>query len=68
MATIRVTLRITDNGQGFEPVARLDRYTREGHFGLVGLQERVRQFGGTFTTASAPGVGTVVDVRLPLPV
>lgn len=63
----RLTLRIADNGRGFEPAARLDRYTREGHFGLVGLQERVRQLGGTFTIASAPDVGTVVDVRLPLP-
>ena len=63
----RLTLRVADDGRGFELSARLDRYTRQGHFGLVGLQERVRQLDGTFTIASTPGVGTVVDVRLPLP-
>jgi signal transduction histidine kinase len=63
----RLTLRVADDGHGFEPAARLDRYTREGHFGLVGLQERVRQLDGTFTISSAPGVGTVIDIRLPLP-
>jgi signal transduction histidine kinase len=63
----RLNLRVADDGHGFEPATHLDGYTREGHFGLVGLQERVRQLNGTFTIASAPGVGTVVDVRLPLP-
>ncbi len=63
----RLTLRVADDGCGFQPATRLDRYTRAGHFGLVGLQERVRQLDGIFTIASAPGVGTVVDVRLPLP-
>jgi two-component system sensor histidine kinase DegS len=61
----RLTLRVADDGRGFEPASRFDAYTRHGHFGLVGIQERVRQLGGTFTIASAPHVGTVVDVRLP---
>ncbi|MGC9346705.1 MAG: ATP-binding protein, partial [Anaerolineae bacterium] len=58
-------LEVSDNGAGFRPAARLDTYTREGHFGLIGLQERVRQLGGTLEIVSAPGEGTRVRVRLP---
>ena len=70
--TVRVTwseqglsLVIDDDGVGFQPAARLDAYTRGGHFGLVGLQERVRQLGGTLEIRSTPGVGTTLSVQLP---
>lgn len=58
-------LEVTDDGVGFTPAQRFDTYTREGHFGLIGLQERVRQLGGTLQITSAPGAGTTVRVRLP---
>ncbi len=38
---------------------------RQGHFGLVGLQERVRQHGGTLTIDTGPGRGTKIMVCLP---
>jgi signal transduction histidine kinase len=60
-----LALRITDDGVGFEPAARLDAYTRQGHFGLVGLQERVRQLGGSLHIDTEPGAGATVRVRLP---
>ncbi len=60
-----VTLTVADDGIGFELVERLDTYTQQGHFGLVGLQERVRQLGGTLQIETAPGSGTTVTVRLP---
>ena len=59
----RVDLRIRDDGIGFTPAEAIGR---PGHFGLVGLQERVRLAGGRFTIASAPGQGASLEVTLPL--
>ena len=38
----------------------------EGHFGLVGIQERVAQLGGRLQVNSASGQGTTLRVELPL--
>lgn len=57
----RVTLTITDNGQGFEPAAG---ETQRG-LGLRSMQERVQELGGSFMVESAPGQGTRVQVSLP---
>lgn len=56
----QVTLTITDNGRGFEP----DGVRSRGGLGLVSMQERAGQIGGTFTIVSAPGQGTTVEVSL----
>ncbi len=58
-----VTLRITDNGQGFAPSV----LTEPTGFGLRGMQERVSILGGVFHLQSTPGHGTVIDVRVPTP-
>ena len=56
-----VTLRLTDNGRGFDPmVARV-----EGHFGLLNLHQRAEELGGILTITSAPGAGTRLVVSLP---
>jgi signal transduction histidine kinase len=60
-----VTLTIVDDGVGFELAERLDTYTQQGHFGLVGLQERARQLGGTLQIETVQGKGTTVTARLP---
>ena len=39
-----------------------DQLTTHGHFGLVGMRERVELIGGAFAVESAPGKGTVVRV------
>jgi len=52
-------LSITDDGVGFDP-------TRQRGMGLLGMQERVTQLGGTFAVESAPGKGTSIRVELPL--
>jgi signal transduction histidine kinase len=56
-------LRIRDNGCGFE----LDRSdeAKAGHFGLVGIRERVKALAGNVAFNSQPGQGTEVIVRLP---
>jgi signal transduction histidine kinase len=57
-----VTLRIADDGQGFDPET-----PRSGtHLGLWSMRERVEELGGRFEVESAPGVGTTVRVIIPL--
>ncbi|MGC9469787.1 MAG: ATP-binding protein [Anaerolineae bacterium] len=60
-----VLLQISDDGKGFVPTDRPDAYTRKGHFGLVGMQERARQLGGSLDIESAPGKGTTIRASLP---
>ncbi|GGL91883.1 two-component sensor histidine kinase [Curtobacterium citreum] len=56
----RVTLRVVDDGVGFEPArATAGR-------GLPGLRDRLTLAGGTCTVTSAHGSGTVVEAALPL--
>jgi two-component system sensor histidine kinase DesK len=53
-----VVLVVRDDGKG--------GITRRGN-GLTGIGERVRSLAGTLDIRSAPGEGTVVSARLPLP-
>ena len=60
-----IALTVEDDGVGFTLPPRPDHLTRRGHFGLVGMQERVARLGGRLTIDTAPGHGTRVTVRLP---
>jgi signal transduction histidine kinase len=60
-----VHLSIADDGCGF--VTEHAPGPANGHFGLIGMRERCRKVGGTFTLESTPGRGTRIDVRLPEP-
>jgi signal transduction histidine kinase len=60
-------LVVEDDGRGFEPPDLPDALARQGHFGLMGIQERVLLYGGQLELRSAPGQGTTVDVRIPYP-
>jgi PAS domain S-box-containing protein len=53
-----VTVTVRDDGSG-----ELDE--RRGT-GISGLRDRVEALGGTFSTTSAPGRGTVITARMPL--
>lgn len=57
-----LTLRIEDDGIGFETGRRLDGT----HFGLANLRDRSAAFGGTLTIESEPGSGTCIIVQLPI--
>lgn len=59
-----VALTIQDDGRGFEPVA-LTTLAGQGHFGLVGLQERAKRIGGRVSVHSAPDQGTKVELFMP---
>ncbi|HWA10524.1 MAG TPA: ATP-binding protein [Opitutaceae bacterium] len=58
-------LDITDNGRAFN-VADEFPPRRTGHFGLLGMQERVRHLGGSLAIESAPRTGTRIHVEIPL--
>ena len=63
-----VRLSVADNGKGFKQQATaLPDSTDSGKsgFGLNGMAERVRLFGGTLTIQSVPGQGTNVETWLP---
>ena len=73
----RVILSVQDDGIGFEKQTSQSRQRGDmvieqglvipaGHFGLIGIQERVTQLGGKFDVTSAPGQGTTLRVELPL--
>ena len=55
------TLRISDDGAGFDVV----RGDKTGRFGLVSMQERAKEIGGSLQVHSAPGQGTTVEVMWP---
>ncbi|KQV25689.1 sensor histidine kinase [Yonghaparkia sp. Root332] len=55
-----VTLRVADDGIGFDPAA-----ARDG-FGLAGMRDRLALVEGSLDVASAPGRGTVLGVRVPV--
>jgi len=58
----RVTLRVVDDGRGFDPDARGVRSRR---LGLTSMHERAASLGGTLTITSAPGRGTTVELGFP---
>jgi signal transduction histidine kinase len=59
-------LAVRDNGRGFDVAQTVVVAAGRGRLGLVGMNERVRLLGGTFTLISDVGVGTKVTVTLPL--
>ena len=54
-------LTIRDDGHGFD----LDQAKGKG-LGLIGMEERVRHLGGTFSISVKPGDGACVEIRIPL--
>jgi len=60
-----LTLRITDDGSGFDPTAAQEQ-PRRRPLGLSGLQERAEILGGRLAIVSAPGQGATVEATLPL--
>jgi signal transduction histidine kinase len=58
-----VTLRVEDDGCGFEGVrSAMD----PGHYGLTTMRERAEELSGTFTITSGAGRGTVIEAVIPL--
>ncbi len=62
----QVSLRIDDNGKGFDPGQPLDAQDAQ-HLGLATMHERASLLGGQFICTSAPGAGTQLHARVPAP-
>jgi signal transduction histidine kinase len=56
----RLRVAVEDDGSGFDP-------EQERGLGILGIEERVVQLGGTLTVDSQRGRGTAVNFELPLP-
>lgn len=54
-------LLLEDNGRGFQP-----EDIPEGHYGLIGINERVRLLAGRLDLQSSQGAGTRLEVVIPL--
>lgn len=55
-------LEVRDNGRGIMEVDR----SKPASFGIRGMLERAREFGGDIKITGSPGHGTKVSVRVPL--
>jgi PAS domain S-box-containing protein len=57
-----ITITVVDNGRGFAQ----EQTRQKNKYGLIGMQERARQFGGHLVIDSTPGAGTSVSLRVPV--
>jgi NarL family two-component system sensor histidine kinase YdfH len=58
-----LVIEICDDGVGFDPRRAT---TCLGHYGLLGLRERVNLIGGRLDIESGPGKGTHISICLPV--
>ncbi|MHB0859008.1 MAG: histidine kinase [Anaerolineae bacterium] len=61
-----LVLSIQDDGVGFMLPTSPEELTHAGHFGLVGMHERVLLLGGRLEIHSEPGAGTVITAHFPV--
>lgn len=60
----QMEMEIADNGVGLDAKAISDAAVT-GHFGIVGMQERIVKLGGKFRIDSVPGQGATIMIRIP---
>lgn len=58
----RIRLEVEDDGVGFDAE---EISNKQGHYGLIGMKERVRILGGELHISSTLGEGTTVTVSIP---
>lgn len=63
-AEVRLTVR--DDGSGFVVPDALGTFAEQGHYGLIGVAERIESLKGQVQIDSAPDEGTSVKITLPL--
>lgn len=62
LADGEIRMTVADNGCGFDPESVPG--PEQGHFGLLGVQERIDAFGGRMEIRSEPGTGTRIRIAL----
>ncbi len=61
-----LTLRVTDNGLGFDPATAGTMRNHSGGFGLFNIRQRLDGLGGRLDIESASGKGTTATITTPL--
>ncbi|MCD4784483.1 MAG: response regulator [Candidatus Eremiobacteraeota bacterium] len=61
-----LSLRIADNGEGFEWEEVTERFMKGHSHGIQGMKERVSVLGGTFKITTEKGKGCVVNAQVPI--
>ncbi len=61
-----ITLKISDDGKGFNPADVSYTVDRASGFGIVSMRERVELAGGTFSIVSRDGRGTLIRAAWPV--
>jgi two-component system sensor histidine kinase UhpB len=56
-----IILEVRDNGRGMS----FEQDRKRKSYGLIGIRERTYMLGGNMDIASAPGAGTVLEIRIP---
>jgi signal transduction histidine kinase len=59
-----LTIGVQDFGVGI-PAEQIEA-PLPGHFGIIGMRERMKRLGGALQIESRPGTGTLVRLRIPL--
>ena len=57
-----LAIEIRDYGVGMSSKTYMN--VEDGHYGIIGMQERVKRIGGEFQLTSIPGDGTQVQIRV----
>jgi len=60
-----VTLEVRDDGIGFQIPHQLQEFSLRGHYGLIGIRERILHLGGQLNLISQSALGTRVIVTVP---
>jgi signal transduction histidine kinase len=62
-----VTLKVSDDGIGFKIPKQMQEFAVNGHYGLLGIRERVRHLGGQLKLISQLDMGTSIEITFPYP-
>ncbi len=58
---------IEDNGSGIQENIPLESYSKEGHFGLLGIDERISLLGGRLRLQNKESGGFILQAEIPHP-
>lgn len=61
-----VTITIQDDGKGFDAKGTHHLPVAARGFGMTGIAERVRMLGGRHVITSSPGLGTTIQIDIPV--
>ena len=62
----RITVMVTDNGNGFMVPDKLELLVPDRHYGLIGIQEMVEAVNGSLSITSSPGQGCILAAQVPI--